>query len=642
MSLFRQLWLAVIISTLVAFAGSFLVSVYTARNYLQQQLFTQSADAAGSLAVSMSQQTGDPAMVQLLLTSVFDNGHFQLIRYTDVHGKIQVERTNHTAPDGVPDWFTNLFMLEARPGTAQVSNGWMQAGSVTVVAHTRFAYQALWQGAVQLFCWMLGAGVVAGLMGSILLRDIKRSMGSVVDQAQAISERRFLTIAEPRIPELRSLAQAMNTMVVRLKAMFAEQAARIEQLRLEANSDLLTGLANKPFFESRLTSALQDDDAAPDGVLMMVRIFDLASLNRRLGREKTDAFLKATAQRITDAISGHEEYLAARLGGPDFAVLMPAATPAEARGLAQELLDQLSELFRLRITDQDNVAHIGAIGYQRNDRAADIWLRTESAVQLAEAEGPNRARMTEQRGADMPSETADWETRFKEALAQGHFQLGRFPALDAQGKLIHDELLLRLKQAGTDTLLPAGTFMPFAARLGLIPELDLEVVRLALIELQAAPRPLAINLAAASVLSVDFRTRLLERLQQHPTLLGHLWFEVSEHGFRDELSALARFTQTLRPLGCKVGIEHFGRHFNSVPKLHELGLDYLKIDGSFIAGIHANRGNQNLVKAIADIANSLDIRTIAERVESDADWATLETLGIDGLTGPLATRRAAG
>lgn len=86
-----------------------------------------------------------------------------------------------------------------------------------------------------------------GLLGMQLLRRIRRPLDAVVGQARAISERRFISIAEPQTPELKSLASAMNAMVVRLKAMFAEEAARLEQVRREANLDSLTGLANRAF-----------------------------------------------------------------------------------------------------------------------------------------------------------------------------------------------------------------------------------------------------------------------------------------------------------------------------------------------------------------------------------------------------------
>ena len=128
MTLFRRLWLTVIFTTIVAFIGSFVVSLLTARDYLEQQLYTQSMDNAAALALSMSQQGGDPAMQELLVTALFDSGHFREVVFRDVRGRIVVERRNTLRTDSTPAWFTRLFTLQARPGEALVSDGWQQAG----------------------------------------------------------------------------------------------------------------------------------------------------------------------------------------------------------------------------------------------------------------------------------------------------------------------------------------------------------------------------------------------------------------------------------------------------------------------------------------------------------------------------------
>jgi len=85
----------------------------------------------------------------------------------------------------------------------------------------------------------------------------------MVEQARAITERRFLTLPEPRITELGKVTRAMNSMVERVRAMFDEQAERIAQLRSDANRDALTGLANRSFFNGRLQQTLSEEDAPP-------------------------------------------------------------------------------------------------------------------------------------------------------------------------------------------------------------------------------------------------------------------------------------------------------------------------------------------------------------------------------------------
>jgi hypothetical protein len=293
MSLFRRLWLVVAGTTLLAFLGSFVVSVLTARSYLEQQLHVQAMDSAASLALTMSQPGNqDDAVRELLVSALFDSGHFREARYRDVQGRVVVERINRTQIDSVPAWFSALVPLQARPGTALVSSGWQQAGQVILIGDTRFAHAALWEGTLRLMAWILGAGLLTGLLGSLLLRAIRQPLDRVVEQADAITERRFLTVELPRIPELRTMVAALNSMVERVRVMFAEQAARIQALQQEAHGDALTGLANRGWLESRLAAALADEDAAAEGCLLWLHVHGLQRLNEQLGREGCDRLLR--------------------------------------------------------------------------------------------------------------------------------------------------------------------------------------------------------------------------------------------------------------------------------------------------------------------------------------------------------------
>ena len=265
MSLIRQLWLAVIASTVIAFAGSFVASMLTARHYLTQQLAIKNNDNAASLALSMSQLEKDPITIELQVAAVFDSGQYAAVRLIDPEGKLMIEKTSPPSASDVPAWFVRVFPIESQPGQAQVSNGWNQFGTVELISHSRFAYKELWDGAIKLLVWFIIGGCIMGLLGMQFLRRIKRPLDAVVSQAEAISERRFISIAEPSTPELKSLASAMNAMVSRLKSMFAEEAARLETVRREATLDSLTGLAYRAFFLNQLDAALNDDDTPPAG-----------------------------------------------------------------------------------------------------------------------------------------------------------------------------------------------------------------------------------------------------------------------------------------------------------------------------------------------------------------------------------------
>ena len=635
MSLFRQLWLMTVLATVMAFAGCFIISMHNARVYLESQLATQSNDNAASLALSMSQQSKDPTMIELQVAALYDTGHFELVRYSNVFGKTQVERVSHAQPENVPVWFMRLFPMQVAVGHAQVSDGWKQAGTVTVIAHSRFAYQALWANALALGAWIIAGGLIGGLILQQVLNWIKRPMMQMVGQAESIADRRFVTLPEPRILELKPVVRAMNTMVDRVKSMFAEQAARIDALRSEANRDALTQLPNRGFFLGRLSESLDGEDAAPQGLVLMLRIKDLGAINARLGRVGTDQFLQLLAGLLNSVASTESDALAARLNGADFVLLAPGKASGEATALGNTVRDRLLELRAQRAIEVQDIASIGVTSYIKGEKAGVILARCDQGLAQAEGQGENGVGVvTGSNSSTLPAQ--DWQTLLREALARGGFELASFPALDQHNALLHHELVLRLRHPNTGEVFTAGAFMPFVARFNLTAQVDLAAVKLACERLATTPDALAVNLSPSSLGDAVFVNGLLALLERHRNNSARLWLEVNEFGFRDGLETLAAFTQRVHPYGCKLGIEHFGRYFGSLPQLYELQLDYLKIDGSFIQDIDQNSGNQDLVKAIAGIAGGHGLQVIAERVQTEAEWATLQKLGVTGYTGPAA------
>lgn len=636
MSLFRQLWLAVITSTLVAFAGSFVVSLLTARHYLEHQLAVKNADNAASLALSMSQLPKDEVTVELQVAALFDNGQYAAVRIIDPEGRVMIERVSNAGTGEVPAWFIGLFPIASEPGRAQVTNGWNQFATVELVSHSRFAHEELWNGGLRLIVWFSLGGLVVGLLGVQLLNRLKAPLGAVVRQARAISEQRFITIEEPATPELRSVAHAMNAMVERLKAMFAEEAARLEQVRREANQDGLTGLANRAYFLNHLESALKDEHAAAAGSVLLLRLADLAGINRRLGRETADELLRRLAGLLSDQAGRHGGALAARLNGADFALLVPdLASPDD---IAEELLDGLRDLAAAGLIDGERQGHVAAGGYRHGEGVGSLLARLDAALASAEGLGA-LAWSTAESGQEQPAASnADWRKLLEGAIASQRLHLIEFPVAGNRGELLHLECPLRLQATENGEWLAAGSFMPMASRLAMTSELDLAAVRLALDRIAAGLPAVAVNLSGESVLQSHFRQRLGALLATRRELAPRLWLEVAEVGAFQHFEEFRVLCNSLRPLGCRLGIEHFGRQFSEIGRLHDIGLHYLKVDGSFVRSIDQQAGNQAFLKGLCSIAHGIGLTVIAEGVQTAAELATLPNLGFDGATGPAIPR----
>ncbi|TCJ13913.1 EAL domain-containing protein [Parasulfuritortus cantonensis] len=639
MSIYRQFWLAIIGLTVLAFAGSFVVSLFTARNYIEQQLYMKNVDNAASLALVLSQLPDkDPVMVELMISSQFDTGHYQEIVLTDPKHQVLVERHYAGDASGAPAWFVRMFPINAAPGTALVQDGWKQYGSIRLVSHSRFAYQALWHGVERLAAWFLLAGGLAGLLGTAVLRFVFKPLHGVVQQAEAIQERRFITVGEPRTPELRSVVVAMNAMVSRLKAIFAEEAARLDELRRQINHDALTDLANREFFMTQLREQLTAAEAAAEGNLALVRISHLDKINADMGHQLTDRLIQHMADVLKRFAEGCDNGVPARLNGADFVLL--ATGEHDPRRFGETLRQALEEDLVPAWPQLEEMFHIGVVAFRRGDEMRDLLSGVDKALAMAESKGMNALHVLSEEQSMTGSRSAEsWRHELSEAIHDGRIRLERYPVLAASNQPLHQESAARMQLDPHGPWLTAGDFMPMALRLKLSSAVDMDVVQIALDHLDQAVQEIAVNLSAETIADWRFNEDLAALLSHNPDKAKRLWIEVPEYGAFRNFDAFRSFCHHLARHGCKLGIEHFGHHFGEIARLAELGLDYLKIDSNYVRDIDSHTGNQEFLRGLCRIAHNVGMLVIAEGVSSAAELATLIELGFDGATGQEITRR---
>lgn len=630
MSMYRQLWLAIILSTVLALIGSLLASTLSSRAYLKEQLKMKNADNATVLALSLSQKNIDPVELELVISALFDGGHYASIRVTDPAGKKIIERNAAPEVSRVPSWFINVLPIHSTPGEAQISNGWKQLGTVSLVTQSGSAYQTLWNSTLEMIATLALSGVIAGYLGTLILRRLKRPLRAVIEQAKGMSERRFIVTPEPNVPELRQLSTAMNSTVVLLKSMFAEEAERLDVMRRQANTDPVTGLANRNHFMGRLHVAVEMEDA-PSGSLIIIRLSNLTEINRQLGRNRVDTFLKTIGDLLLSQESKLPDGFAARLNGSDFAFIF---RQAESEVIALDLLQVIAAELE-QMNGNTASVYIGVGEFEYGISPAALLSQVDTAVASAEAVGVSALHKAAPLNIQQAPRSGDeWAALIHRALEQKWVKLALFPVIDFSGKLIHSESALRLMFGGE--WFPAGRFLPIAERLGITDKLDMAAVKLALDQLSSnsAADDVAVNLSAQSIQKEEFREQLRALLLSRPAVSKRLWLEIPENGTFSNVDAFRAFHQNISASGCKIGLEHFGRQFEKMNLIHDLKLDYVKIDGGFIRSIDTDEGNQAYVKGIAVIMHRMALQVFAEGVNSNAELNVLNVLGVDGVTGP--------
>lgn len=629
MSMYRQMWLAIILSTLLALMGGLLASTLNARSYLSEQLNAKNTDNATALALALSQQNADPVMVELAVAALFDSGHYELVRVVDPLGKTMVERIAPSNGQFVPEWFVAALPLTTNPGRAQISNGWNQLGTLTVVSTSRYAYQSLWKSVLQLTLALGLSGVVGGFLGTLVLRRLREPLERVINQASAISERRFVLIEAPDVAELKQLATAMNGMVTRLKGMFDEEAQRLEVLRVAANYDPLTGLANRDFFLVQLLDLL-DSEEATGGTLLLIRAADFPGLNHRLDVQASQDVLKAFAQALRQQ-EAEVHGVAARIGDSDFALLLPSQVTAGA--VAEDLLRALTQA-TAAWTLSSPVAYIGMGKLRRGQDIAGLMLQASSALAAAQAQGLNVPLEADDDAA--PASMEKTAQMIKLALEQGKVRLAGLQVLDLAGKLVHRECPLELMLDETHGWEPAARYAQVAEAFQMTARLDLAAVRLGLEKLRADPSlaGLAVNLSPLSLREASFSQGLSDLLKSAPGLTHRLWLETPEAAVIKHTESFQALVAVVRQTGGRVGLDHFGRHYSDAGVLHDLGLDFLKVDPSFIRGLQYSADNQVFLQRLASVAHKMGVQIYADGVIDRAELAALQTMEFDGAAGP--------
>jgi len=637
MSLFRQLWLAIVSLVSIIFIGSFLISVLSTRSYLEQQLSLKNIDNAESLALAISQQPNrDPVAVALVIAAQFDTGHYQLIRLVDPNQHVLVEHQYKGADSEAPAWFIRLVPLHATTGVAQVQDGWRQLGTLTVISHNRFAYRELWLGSLKLLSWFVAAGLIAGMVGSLVIRVIARPLNEVVDQAQAISERRFITLAEPRTVELKSVVRAMNAMVDRLKQLFSDEATRLETLRRALNHDPVTGLANRALFMSRLQSMIESEETPPNGAFLLVRLSTLEQINRQIGHGATDQLLQRIAATLEDVAAQHSVSVAARLNGSDFALLLPGAD--DLLLLAPSMTQTLLQALQMNWPNLNQYFHLGAVTYHRGQQLHTLLAAADQMLATAETKGANAWHATTDKPTSSARSAEAWYSMLSNVIEKQRTKLIFYPTRTLSGPIWHQEGFIRLQAEQDGNWLVAGDFMPMAVRHKLTATLDLAVLEHAFAALQAEPGDIAINICAETIADWGFRNNLTHLLERHSSLCPRLALEVTEYGALQQLEAFRNLTRTLKTHGCHVGIDHAGLQLRLWPQIAELGLDYLKVDYELIRGAPQAAGTQEILTGLCKIAHAMGIKVIAEGVQNEQELVLLPTLGFDGATGPAIGR----
>lgn len=529
------------------------------------------------------------------------------------------------------------------PGNAAESK---LVGQVFVVLNTtdlaKLKYAMVSQNLLIALAGLFVSGLIGWRIGRGIAVPVHRLAGAVDKIAQGNLD---IRVPESSLGELGSLESGFNAMAAKLAAAHGNMQERIDeatrQLSYQARHDALTGLVNRREIESRLERVLeQARELDTHHVFCYMDLDQFKIVNDTCGHHAGDGLLRQISLILRQRI--RESDTLARLGGDEFGLLLEDCSLADARQMAQDLLDRVREF---RFVHEDKIFSVGvSIGMvavsASTPSVENLLSAADTACFAAKDNGRNRIHVFEHEDGDLARRHGEmqWITRITQALEENRFCLYCQPIV-ALG-MHHDscryfEVLVR-KISPEGKLIPPMAFIPAAERFHMMQSIDRWVIR----HTFAAYRQMLDS--HGSELQCVFTINLSGVSLGDPTLLGYIQDQVVVHGvppagFCFEITETAAIVnlahtveliRTLKQTGCRFLLDDFGSGMSSFAYLKNLEVDFIKIDGEFVRDIATNPIDRAMVQSIHGIAKAMQIKTIAEFVESASALEMLTTMGV--------------
>jgi diguanylate cyclase (GGDEF)-like protein/PAS domain S-box-containing protein len=409
------------------------------------------------------------------------------------------------------------------------------------------------------------------------------------------------------------------------------------ELTHRAFHDALTGLANRVLFRDRVERALVAAGADGGGLVgvLLIDLDDFKLVNDTMGHGTGDDLLIAVAARLTSVLRPHDT--AARLGGDEFAILVEgAAHAAEIEEIAARVVDALGAPLDVAggLTTSVSVGVATTPGVRGS---AEMLSHADLALYAAKGAGKGRWRRYEPGLHLAALDRLEVRTELERAITAGAFVLRYQPIVElGSGAMVGVEALVRWRHPRRGLVAPAD-FIHVAEETGLVVPLGSWVLDRALADLARWRKETAfgtgltmsVNVSAHQVRDPGFLDTLIGALARWDVPAGSLVLEITETALLADDARVSADLAALRDLGLRIAIDDFGTGYSSLDYLRRHAIDVLKVDRSFISGVEASGRQAALVGAIVHLATALDLRVVAEGVETAAQRDALLLAGAE-------------
>lgn len=412
-----------------------------------------------------------------------------------------------------------------------------------------------------------------------------------------------------------------------------------------ATHDSLTGLPNRTLFQDRLEHAIELAKRKRSEVgLLFIDLDNFKTLNDTLGHDAGDDLLIEAAERLKTV--ARETDTVARLGGDEFTIVIADSTMAAAERIARQTLDIMSQPFVISRRKHFMSASIGIAFFPTDGMDTTTLVKAaDTAMYRAKENGRNRYEVYKEELQSQLMRHASMENALREALQNEQLYLEFQPKFSVQNpeEITGAEALLRWKDPELGQVSPAD-FIAVAEQSNLIVDVDFYVATALIRQLARWQKAgvdypvMALNVSPKSFQHESYVDLILRLLDQYQVKSLMIQLELTERTLVSQRNSELGNIERLRNAGIQLSIDDFGTGYSSMSYLKRLPLAELKIDKSFVDGLGIESNDGAISRAILAMAKALDIRTVAEGVETEQQLEWLKQEGCDYAQGYYLAR----
>lgn len=418
-----------------------------------------------------------------------------------------------------------------------------------------------------------------------------------------------------------------------------------DELRRLATTDQLTNLPNRNTFRRRVESVINQSFKSQQHALLFIDLDNFKRINDSLGHGVGDELLIVVAN-ILESIVDPENGIVARLGGDEFTVFLNDVEawnhPAK---IAQAILDNFKKTLQLTSNDILISPSIGIVMYPENGtNAGELMKNADTAMYYAKKKGKNTFQFYTREMNEQAMMRLTLESDLRQAIEQEEFVVFYQPKVClTTGKITSLEALVRWRHEERGIVMPSE-FVPLAEESGLIIAISQQVLEKVCMQIRDWHQrdifkgKVAINLSAIQFYHENLWETVKNALHLAQIEASTIEIEITEGMVMQDLAHSVQQMHTLKDMGVSLALDDFGVGYSSLGNLKDFPIDTLKIDRSFTWGLDESERVKKLVESIITLAHNLDVKVVAEGVETETQIAMLKAMKCEEIQGFIFSR----